>query len=402
MNIYKSCGNYIVTIKSLPYEVSDTGNILLLEYAGLLPKKILGSDESYGMIIDISHKFSDKKLDSLNFGGNSFKLNTMTFVCDAFNLRERAFFWDFDKENYTGVFKSWHPPPGENIILEEYYYIDGKINNTYTSFYINGKKCTEGVYIDNHKEGVYESWHENGILKIKCTYVQDKKEGVYESWHENGVLAFKCLYLNDNKEGIYKKWHKNGENHIHACYKNDFKYGAYKNWYENGSLHISCNYLRNEKHGPYRKYYADGSINVECIYNTDDLSGVCNVWYNNSLRKSVHDTNTKIYKSWYINGEVHSIITPSLFRSWYENGGKEEEYTIVGGKPCGLYKNWHLNGILNEECIYKNGKIRGEYKKWGDDGVLIEAYTKDTWLARLNKYFSKSSSEYSKVSTLVK
>ena len=70
---------------------------------------------------------------------------------------------------------------------------------------------------------------------------------------------------------------------------------------------------------------------------------------------------------------VAELYTPysienGLFQSWYDNGQKEEEYTLVNGERDGLYQSWYSNGQKFTECTYVNGWIDGLYQRWHENG----------------------------------
>jgi len=94
-------------------------------------------------------------------------------VCSSgihyFLSEEPAFYWNFDKSNYTGEWKDWYP---------------------------------------------------NGQLQYHFFYKDGKLDGLAKIWCNNGQLLRQCFYTNGILNGESKEWNKNCALYIQKFYKN--------------------------------------------------------------------------------------------------------------------------------------------------------------------------------------
>ncbi|MCF6367019.1 MAG: hypothetical protein L3J35_12560 [Bacteroidales bacterium] len=115
-----------------------------------------------------------------------------------------------------------------------------------------------------------------------------------------------------------------------------------------------------------------------------------------------------VWKSYYVNGNLKSLITyvkgekSGEAKIYYENGNIAEEGTWVVDKWVGKYKSYYKNGKLSylwnyndygnrsgyQQYFYKNGnkKIEGEWIDGKEHGVIKEYY--ETGTLRVEKNFS--------------
>jgi hypothetical protein len=62
-----------------------------------------------------------------------------------------------------------------------------------------GHEIEKGYYIKGKKNGKWESWWDNGEKKVECNFKDGKLHGVYREWHLNGKFYFESEYFNGKK-----------------------------------------------------------------------------------------------------------------------------------------------------------------------------------------------------------
>ena len=84
--------------------------------------------------------------------------------------------------------------------------------------------------------------YNNGAIKMQGYYVKGKREGVWRSWYSNGKLWSEGTYKQGVKEGKTVVWYENGQKRYEGNYKNNLQTGEWLFWDETGRLIKSQKY----------------------------------------------------------------------------------------------------------------------------------------------------------------
>lgn len=82
---------------------------------------------------------------------------------------------------------------------------DGRLDGTYTSWYLNGKKKAEGQFKNNQRIGYWRIWNPEGVLRVHRDYQNHYQFTTLSNQDNNGnllpMLAISKYDLTKNKEG---------------------------------------------------------------------------------------------------------------------------------------------------------------------------------------------------------
>ena len=263
---YKSCCDYIVTMKKLSDTVCNESreNVFDPLYAKFRADKLL--------VVCIKHKKSGKTIDKIQ--NTSYyeqiwyevsKKVSVTNYCGDINKicapgihyflsLERALHWDSKPIN--GSYRRWYDNGAK---LENATYTNGDLNGLYQLWYCDGKKREECMYYRGVRHGQFQKWYITGQIQEKTTYVNKQVHGLYESWYIDGNKKQKCMYANGLLNGPYQKWYTNKLKKVESCYVTGMVHGSYKSWHNNGIKRAECTYDSGILVGPCHMWDIDGS-----------------------------------------------------------------------------------------------------------------------------------------------
>ena len=223
---YKSCGDYIVTMKKLPDTVTNESRKDVVDplHAKFRADKLL--------VVNIEHKITGKMIDRIQ---NTSYQNKHVWYEVSKEVSAPDYYQDLDEVCAPGI----------------HYFLSRD-----AAYY----------WIFRIKDGLMRSWHDNGQIAEECTYVDGKEHGLYQSWHENGQKMNECTFVHGEEHGLYQSWYKNGQLEDEWTYVNGILNGLYQSWYENGQKMEECTYVDGEEHGLYRTWYETGQLEDECHY----------------------------------------------------------------------------------------------------------------------------------------
>ena len=128
---------------------------------------------------------------------------------------------------------------------------DGIIN-TFTSWYRNGHKASEGIY--KYAEPILcNSWYENGEIMVK------DGNGKQINWYENGQKASEGYYKNKKIHGLWTSWYENGQKESVETYKDGVKDGLGIYWYDNGQKQAEGTFNNGKEDGLWTYWSSDGN-----------------------------------------------------------------------------------------------------------------------------------------------
>ena len=86
----------------------------------------------------------------------------------------------------------------------------GSFGFQFTSWDKNGNILDEGFYLNGKLNGKFVSWHPNGIKESEGQYENGKAVGLFTKWHDDGSLSIQGYYKDGNFDGEWLYWDKDG------------------------------------------------------------------------------------------------------------------------------------------------------------------------------------------------
>jgi len=233
------------------------------------------------------------------------------------------------------------------------------------------QKLQEGYYLHGKKEGVWKSYYVNGNLKYEIAYVNGEKNGKAKIYYENGNIAEEGNWVVDKWVGKYKSYYKNGKLSYLWNY-NDYgnRSGYQQYFYENGNKKIEGEWIDGKEHGVIKEYYETGTLRVEKNFSLGecDVSTIKTYSENETIK---NDIIIEIKKDSVIskNVDIDTIIIETndsleifsgtgyhIFYNKDKKTDKEGEF-INGILINGKHYFYDETGQLEKTAIYKEGKI---------------------------------------------
>lgn len=142
----------------------------------------------------------------------------------------KAWFKDKKLQIKNGPYILYYP---KNIVAQQGYYLENKMNGIWQSWHSNGQKRDSGMVVNNQLMGLWKEWYANGMLKYDYTYGNRPnnvlaglstssfgyKDGSFTSWYDNGIMESTGVYKDDRMEGEWKFFHPNGQQSTIELYK---------------------------------------------------------------------------------------------------------------------------------------------------------------------------------------
>jgi len=287
-----------------------------------------------------------------------------------------------------------------NVISSEGYLEDGKPNYYWISYYMNGKKRSEGNRKNFLLDSTWIFYNEYGDTIEIINYKEGKKHGlclIYEWTYNNdgskkGGLVAREIYIDDKKEGL-AYYYKDGKLYKTVTYKNGKKWGLSKVYdtignvievseYVNDFLVSRENINRKDekglKQGVWKEFHPNGKVKWEACYNNDTLIGYF---------KEFDASGKLIRKIRFEKGEpiVEEIQEDILIpvEEYYENGAIKLEGLKKNNKFIGILKEYSIDGsiinskvfddegnLIMEGLITKDGKRYGKWYEYYNSGKI--------------------------------
>jgi antitoxin component YwqK of YwqJK toxin-antitoxin module len=253
--------------------------------------------------------------------------------------------------------------------------IDGE--GYHINFYETGEKKESGIIHDGLYSGIWTEYYSNGQKKARGAYKieeennQGCKYGMWVFWDEKGTKTEEVKYTNNILE-YWNGWDKNGKQLL----KNGS--GYLEQYYTNRKLKAAGEIKNGKKWGNWREWYSNGKIREEYKYdvwpsvNSDTTFYkfvLINSWDSTNFQTAkngtgwhyeYNDLNQLSYKSFYLNG-----VRDSVSVSYYPNGRQ----FVVDKYNNG---NWTYRTIYHD-----NGNKAYEYSRafgYNQDGIVKTWY----------------------------
>jgi len=257
-------------------------------------------------------------------------------------------------------------------------YVMGRLNDSLTIYYPNGKEMGKWFYIFGKFDGYVKRWDTNGSISMEKNYKMGNDEGVYRSYND-GKLYYEANYLNDEPNGMTKIYHTNGK--------------VYKDYeWQNGDRTGYSSYYSFEGILMYRLKYLEGAIIAVSYLGKDgkmvkDIpvdsysgmivtyfqSGVISARINfkngmiNGMRTEYYASGAKFRETQFLLNDYHG--SDKIF---FANGAISEQREYDYDEQTNGYKSFYQNGKVKEESTYNLGDLEGWSRTYDSTGKLTQ------------------------------
>jgi antitoxin component YwqK of YwqJK toxin-antitoxin module len=319
---------------------------------------------------------------------------------------------------------SWWNEQGKLVKTGSYWH--GLEHGRWQFFDEQGNKRSAGSYQFSRQQGKWEYWHPDGTLSQQCFFVNGRMDSTYCSWFSNGKPHQVGAYRDDEKTGIWQEWDSTGARLAETRFVGDTLLilncwdlqkrqtvingnGTYVVYYPDGKIHEQGPVARGKPTGVWRDYYvsgqkeeewqwengrhrtlrywakdgtqmvADGSGELQLRYENDSLAA--KGLYKNGFREGQwvffdESNGLKLRDMVYVNGvangpvrgyfESGEIGSKGMLKNdvqegewvWFhENQKPSTRVTVHEGKKSGTQTFWDENGRKIREEIWRNGML---------------------------------------------
>jgi len=128
---------------------------------------------------------------------------------------------------------------------------NGKLNGKVTTWYKEGNIIdgnlgqiwSEELYMEgNVVDKTRYTYHENGEIKSEEYYINGKRDGKWTSWYEDGLKLSEGNYKDGKRDGKWTSWYENGLKWTDRNYKDGKRDGKSSEWFANGQIKTEENY----------------------------------------------------------------------------------------------------------------------------------------------------------------
>ena len=266
---YKSCDNFIVTMKKLPDTTCNESRKGVVDplHAAFQADKL--------MVVSIEHKETGLMIWQIK--------NTIYKACQIwYKISTEVSVPNYDK-NPDNI----HAPGIHYYLSREAAFYSGYChieNGPYLSWDNNGQKMEECMYLNGKRHGVCQCWDKYGQKATECTYLNGKLHGHYINWY-NGNKDTECTFINDLRHGLYQSWNKYGQKIEECTYTHGKLHGSRLLWFDNGQKRKECTYVNGELHGSLQSWFDNGQPMKECNYAYDNLHGSYIEWFDDGQKR---------------------------------------------------------------------------------------------------------------------
>jgi len=99
------------------------------------------------------------------------------------------------------------------------------MSGTWTEYYENGSRKSQGNYSDGQKNGLFTEWNTSGGKKSEINYVNDEVNGKMNVYYENGRPLYEANL--DGETGTVKGYYTNGSLGFDGSFKGRRRTGTW-------------------------------------------------------------------------------------------------------------------------------------------------------------------------------
>lgn len=136
-------------------------------------------------------------------------------------------------------------------------------------------------YVDGQPEGYFENYYPNGKVARTGNFVHGKIQDSSTVYYPDGKTFAKRFYKDDEKDGQQRYFFKSGKLKYIVVYAMGKKDGEALMYYEDGTIKESSLYKADSLNGSYKYYYPDGKLWTERIYDYGRLLNVTKLYDKN-------------------------------------------------------------------------------------------------------------------------
>lgn len=255
----------------------------------------------------------------------------------------------------SGPVIAYYPQTGQK--KSDNFYINGKNNAHYTSYFRDGQIETDGYMVENKQEGPWTYYYGNGKTQKRIFFKKGQTKGKVTDYTFEGKKDMEVFYDDDNRlvKSIY---YDENENVIDSCVM-AFGSGHYLLKHPNGKIAFECKKVENGMFYDSLKTYNKNGV---LLYEGNRINGKNDgriVWYDNDGRKT---------------DECNFILGKEDGESigFYPESGKIRTKSIFKLGTKISRTDYHENGKISFETNYNEDSEReGWSSKYDNAGNLM-------------------------------
>jgi antitoxin component YwqK of YwqJK toxin-antitoxin module len=141
-------------------------------------------------------------------------------------------------------------------------YIDGKCLVKAVGWYTLGQKHYDGYYlrVESMAEPAYDWWNSKVTTATEAPTGPDQKHGTWTAWYRNGNKESEGQYDHDLPIGKFSWWYENGQKQAEGDYDNGKKTGVWTTWHSNGLKEAQGEYKDGKLTNKWMRWDADGKL----------------------------------------------------------------------------------------------------------------------------------------------
>lgn len=244
----------------------------------------------------------------------------------------------------------------EESVLKEIFHIKDTISNLlsgpYTSFYLSGRKKTEGFYFNNKASGEWQYYYENGRISQKGEFLHGRSVGIWAYYYENGNLRSEGILSNNKKGGEWSYYYEDGSLKSKGDYDLELKAGTWTYYYEGGGLKARANFEGGS--GIYEEYFVSGQMKMK---------GLNRMGKSDSLWVYYYESGERMAEGYYKEG-----VKMGPWKYFYKGGQVSAEGGYDHGETLGNWIYYYADGEKSAEGLQKKGLKDGYWKMFYETG----------------------------------
>ncbi|WP_396167749.1 hypothetical protein [Flavobacterium sp.] len=324
-------------------------------------------------------------------------------------------FYENNKISYTTTFKNdlkngkhinyYYDGETDNLFLKEYgQYLDDKKNETWKTYYIDGKNeklLTYTNYLNDLKDGLFQEVQGDSL--IVGNYKEDELHGNYKIYFDQSkflsgglintdISKLKLLtegqYTDGNKSGNWKIYDITGTLRSEENYNNNLESGEWKYYYPNWikkdgkpeknakELFLTQNYYNGKLNGKSTRFSYENEVRYPC--DEMDENGIkldtCSRYVFRKILETSYFKDNELNGPYELRDSINQIISKGKYLNGLKDGEWQHKYTLldIDNKPYNIFKKGkYVNNTkegkwiqylkedeISEILKYENGKLK--------------------------------------------
>ena len=182
-----------------------------------------------------------------------------TLYNDNTSIEKDGIRYDANNKPITGVY---HRYSDTMQLMDEIYYVKGKISGLYQSYNKDGIVVLRGQFLNGVPHGKVVLYYDNGNEKEVSFYKDGKLAGGRLFYYKSKGLMRKESYKNGLKNGVFEEYYKNGAVKWSFSYVDGLQHGAQRFYTKGNNLISYSEYSKGKCNGKTESYYKNGKPKV--------------------------------------------------------------------------------------------------------------------------------------------